>query len=1356
MKHFSIYIVSLVLVLLPFYSNGQTDFPSTGRIVVKYNPSVSELRKAQLREEWQGERLASLEEGTLEVWDLSRNPSLSGQTSQAVAEKLAAYARQKSEILYTEPDYIFEAAVLTNDPHFFKQWGLSNTGQNAGTAGADIHLPSQWDQQDGSQAIIAGIIDTGIDWGHEDLVDNIWQNLAEDADGDGHTIEFINGAWELDPGDLNGNDDDGNGYVDDLVGWDFVNDDNNPFDDNGHGTHVAGILGAKGNNGKGIAGVSWHTRMMALKAFDDKGSGSVISIIPALEYARMMGARITNDSWGGPAYSQALYDELALSNAAGMLNIVAAGNNGSNNSATPTYPGSFDLSNVICVAATNNDDSLAVFSNYSYSLVDVAAPGQDIYSTLPGHAYGYKNGTSMATPMVAGAIALIWSQDTTRSHNQIREMLLSTVDQIPGLAGKCATGGRINLSKAGSKSQVLCSDYAINTDAEAVTAIMAFDNKVWMGSILGIYESDKFNCQDTIWNTNNVLSNERILSLAKDQQGNLWAGTEGGLFRYDGNSWVNFNAANSDIPDNEVEYIYAGGNDTLWMTIKGKGFAKFDGTNWTPYETLAPGYPVVPINVLMHDSVGAFWIGHSKGVAKIAGNDTILYDKSSSGLPEDNVLCMAVDSLNQMWFGVEKGGLVRLLDSTWTVFNSGNSGLVHDDVQAITIDHAGNIWVGTPDGINKFDGTDWILYDDTDPLLGLPHNDILSLHTDENNNVWVGTAAGVYVFSSNALMASFTSENAPCLNVPVDFQNTSIGGSSYEWLIEGDMVSTNVHLTHTFTAPGSYTVYLVAKNPYTTDTLTQEIKILPLPSVNLGPDTTACAAAIVLDAGIVGMRYQWKNTLGTVLGSQRTFRADSSGSYVLEVISSCGATMRDTISLTLSGDCVWAGDVNADGKVNMLDYLSLGIAHGSSGAARPAATTQWQSEPATDWAESFAASHSYGSNINYKHADCNGDGVIDIATDGAVVMQNAGYIHEPIHTPGPKAISLSVEPTLTTMDASDTLTIYYDVYLNDNQGASIEGVYGVAFTLDYNLPLSQAPVVEIDSALSGELSAAIITYDDFNEATGSQVNYFQRTMAFGAVSTSQSNTTVNSRIARMGVIVVLEDVQDDNGVMDFVSLSLTPGNLVVIDSAGAARPVKNHNNSATSTVVINIPNVVLPVKWLDFYAKMVDNKVALNWLTAQESGLENYTVQRSLDGIRFENLGHQASQAISDEPTAYEFVDPKPLPGVNFYRIQRREQDGSIVNSELINIWVDNQELDFLVFPNPTKGPIEAQIVSPQAENGRLRVLSTLGKVYHEQAVSIQQGSQRFALNLQELSPGIYYLEYSGETAKKVFKFLKQ
>lgn len=337
---------------------------------------------------------------------------------------------------FFEPDFVMSTTATTpNDALYSTLWGLHNTGQSGGVVDADIDAPEAWDLTTGSSDIVVGVIDTGVDYTHPDLAANIWTNPGEIA-GDGL-------------------DNDGNGYVDDIHGWDFVNDDSDPMDDNNHGTHVSGTIGGTGNNGTGVVGVNWNVKIMALKYLGAKGHGSTSDAVAALNYATMMrrdhdiNIRLTSNSWGGGGYSQALYNAIAASGEQGMLFVAAAGNGdpdgiGDNNDAVPHYPSSYDLDNVIAVAATNDDDQKAGFSNYGSYSVDLAAPGVSVRSTIAGGGYAYFNGTSMATPHVAGVAALAWSIAPTASYQTIRDAIFGGVDLIPAMDGITSTGGRLN------------------------------------------------------------------------------------------------------------------------------------------------------------------------------------------------------------------------------------------------------------------------------------------------------------------------------------------------------------------------------------------------------------------------------------------------------------------------------------------------------------------------------------------------------------------------------------------------------------------------------------------------------------------------------------------------------------------------------------------------------------------------------------------------------------------------------------------------------------------------------------------------------------------------------------------------
>ncbi|MBE9118074.1 S8 family serine peptidase, partial [Lusitaniella coriacea LEGE 07157] len=354
-------------------------------------------------------------QGSWQVWKFAPETDLS-QIQQALVGN--------SSIESTELNYVL--SIETSDPGYAAQWALNNTGQTGGTPDADIDAPEAWQRPIGSHSVKVAVVDTGIDYTHSDLAANMWRNPGEIA-GDGI-------------------DNDGNGFVDDVYGYDFANNDSNPMDDEGHGTHVAGTIGAVGNNNIGIVGVSPNASLMALKFLGANGYGSTSGAIRAVDYAVNMGADVINASFGGGGYSQAFNDAIARANDSGTVFVAAAGNNGKNTDFSPYYPSNYDLPNVISVAATDKNDNLAGFSNFGRQTVDLGAPGVSILSTLPGNRYRSFNGTSMAAPHVAGAVALALSKNPNATPAQIKAKILASVDAKPSLQGNTVSGGRLNLA----------------------------------------------------------------------------------------------------------------------------------------------------------------------------------------------------------------------------------------------------------------------------------------------------------------------------------------------------------------------------------------------------------------------------------------------------------------------------------------------------------------------------------------------------------------------------------------------------------------------------------------------------------------------------------------------------------------------------------------------------------------------------------------------------------------------------------------------------------------------------------------------------------------------------------------------
>lgn len=340
-----------------------------------------------------------------------------------------------SMVEIAEPNFIYRAEKTPNDPMLGNLWGMKNIGQNdsdgsVGVKGVDIDAERAWDIETGSSKTLIAVIDTGIDYNHPDLKDNVWTNTAE-----------ANGKPGID--------DDGNGIIDDIHGANFsgATPTGDPMDDHGHGSHCSGTIGARGDDGKGIVGVNWNTRIMAVKFLAADGGGTLEGAIKAIDYATKMGARIMSNSWGGGGYSETLKQAIERSHAAGALFVAAAGNESASNDSGDHYPSNYDVPNVLSVAAVDNKGGLASFSNYG-KRVHVAAPGVNIYSSLPKEKYDSWSGTSMATPHVSGVAALVASHEPRLTSIEIKDRIVATVKPLGTIRNKVKSGGLVNAYNA--------------------------------------------------------------------------------------------------------------------------------------------------------------------------------------------------------------------------------------------------------------------------------------------------------------------------------------------------------------------------------------------------------------------------------------------------------------------------------------------------------------------------------------------------------------------------------------------------------------------------------------------------------------------------------------------------------------------------------------------------------------------------------------------------------------------------------------------------------------------------------------------------------------------------------------------
>jgi subtilisin family serine protease len=409
-------------------------------MIVKFKAGTSESRRVNALARVSGRITEKILTHTMEAQG-DREGVVVIKTPLAALEAISRI-KGLDEIEYAEPNYIYRHQAVSNDPYYTNGylWGMNGDSSPLKTNKFGSQAAEAWNRgRVGSNNVFIGIIDEGVMHKHPDLKDNIWVNPKDPVDG---------------------LDNDGNGYKDDIHGWDFAGNNNSVYDgpQDDHGTHVAGTIGAKGGNGVGVAGVCWNVKMITAKFLGSDG-GTASNAIKAIDYFTNLKLRhginivATNNSWGGGGYSKALYDAIERANKANILFIAAAGNGGSdgvgdNNDTTPNYPSGYTNANIIAVAAITKTGARSAFSNWGYKSVDLGAPGSGIVSTVPASngsaAYGSYSGTSMATPHVTGAAALYAASHPGASAATIKGAIMKSVVKTSSLNGKCVTGGRLN------------------------------------------------------------------------------------------------------------------------------------------------------------------------------------------------------------------------------------------------------------------------------------------------------------------------------------------------------------------------------------------------------------------------------------------------------------------------------------------------------------------------------------------------------------------------------------------------------------------------------------------------------------------------------------------------------------------------------------------------------------------------------------------------------------------------------------------------------------------------------------------------------------------------------------------------
>ncbi len=728
-----------------------------------------------------------------ELWKIPLETNKNNNNIHSATAATIARVNSLPGVLYAEPNYDIEILGIPNDPEFYRLWALQNFGQEAGLVGADINIIPAWDVTTGSTTTTVGILDTGIDWSHEDLVDNIWQNLSEDADGDGHVLEWSNGQWVFDPGDLDGIDNDNNGYIDDLVGWDFVNNDNNPFDDHGHGTHVAGIIGAKGNNGIGTTGVAWNVSLIALKIFDATGGGTVSAAKEALEYALEMNVPLSNHSWGTLENSMAFEETVELALSKEHLLIAAVGNEGINNDLFPLYPASYSQENIIAVTATNRQDALTIFSNYGENSVDIGAPGGGIYSTLPGNFYGLRSGTSMAAPFITGTLALALST-CEKTGLELKSDLLTSTNSLPALKNKTQFG-RLDATAFLNTVMRPSADFNhIPFDTLHIELSASIPNEsadyTWdFGD--GNVQNDSFfvshtysesgyytvcltveaecggqeYCKDIYVSTGNVtpdcapdwtqfVNGDYILSIAEDTK-YIWAGSTGGVTRISktNQTYEFLTSRNSDLPHNRVNVIEVDAEGVKWIGTEQGGLARFDGSGWTIFNTENSGLPHNNVSAIASDEDGNIWIAtNGGGLAKFDKQSSwSVYNYDNANLIPNDLSDVEVVSPFQIYVSSFTQGVWDLFSNTG--WQTGNSDIPANTVLDIYYENSTNkLWIATNNGLaNRSAVGNWQIY--TTNNSGLTSNNILSISIDRTTGVkWIGTDTGIHELDGMAWM----------------------------------------------------------------------------------------------------------------------------------------------------------------------------------------------------------------------------------------------------------------------------------------------------------------------------------------------------------------------------------------------------------------------------------------------------------------------------------------------------------------------------------------------------------------------------------------------------------------------------
>ncbi|MDH5545058.1 MAG: PKD domain-containing protein [Gammaproteobacteria bacterium] len=702
------------------------------------------------------------------------------------------------DIEFVEPDFVVNTDAVPTDPSFGQLWGLVNTGQAGGSIGNDIGVENAWTSASPGDGVVVAVVDTGVDYTHKDLADNIWKNTNEIPD--------------------NGIDDDGNGYIDDVRGYDFVNNDPDPFDDNQHGTHVAGTIAAVANNDEGIVGVAWSSKIMVVKSLSSSGGGLTSNNIRAIQYAIDNGANIINTSWGSSGYSQLLYDVISAANDAGISVVAASGNSAVDTEIIPHYPASFNLPNIIGVSSFDRYGRLSSVSNWGKNSVHVSAPGSSIYSTIPGNFYRNLSGTSMATPHVAGAAALILADDFTRTPEQIKQLLISTSTFTEPLNGKTISNGRINVTNAlncqAGALQIIPTSHANNFKIPSdqpqifkakiyscdkqinnVQLVMRVNNEIDVGLNDAGIQGDELagdGIYSATWNPHLngdvtlvfSASHPYYASATKSLNGSIYVKTE---YQIDDTISYNWQDASSGTPlnlsnDSNTLFVF-GFPFEFYNTIYDRVYVSSNGIMSFAKSTSSYSNTAIPNNNAPNNFIAPFWTDLNPD---FGGNIYVM----TSGVQPNRKFIVSWDDVHVNNDQIPNGGSFQV------ILAEGSSQILfqYKDVIFNSTDDNGN---NATVGIENIEGTKGVQYSHNTPSI--------------NNNMAIqfkpirrptATAGGPYQSEVDQAVNFTSTVSSPLAGAIF----------TYSWDFGDGSSSTEPHPTHTYSQRGIFEVTLVVND----------------------------------------------------------------------------------------------------------------------------------------------------------------------------------------------------------------------------------------------------------------------------------------------------------------------------------------------------------------------------------------------------------------------------------------------------------------------------------------------------------------------------------------------------------------